>query len=369
MSASPSPTAEPSIQRVSNVELFFDLVFVFTLTQLTGLVAHPHDLSDYLKAILVFMTLMWIYDGFTWLTSNLSIDKAQQRKLLFIAMAGFFIMALSIPEVFGEGGLPYALGFLTVVAVHAALFRAAPTATTQAVRNIASFNFTVGLLVLAAAFVSPPWDWLLWVAAAAVLFLAASRRAERNFQFSPAHFVERHGLLMIVALGESIVAVGVGAQGLPLTLMVILTAILALLLSASIWWSYFAKDAERAEHQLVHATPAERNRMGAQGFGYAHFIMILGIILIAAGLEVAIAHPTGHPEAVGIWNLAVGLAVYLAGDAMYRQALRLGPSSLHLLLAVLMFVTVPVGLFFGALAQIVACVLLLQLLWMVKLEP
>src|SRR6476469_247365 len=122
MRASHPPSTEPSIQRVSNIELFFDLVFVFTLTQLTGLVVHPHDLSDYLKAILVFMTLMWIYAGYAWLTSNIAIQSHSQRLLLFTAMAIFFGMALSIPDVFGDGGLPYALGLLVVTVVHAGLF-------------------------------------------------------------------------------------------------------------------------------------------------------------------------------------------------------------------------------------------------------
>src|SRR5262245_27034469 len=139
MSASRPPSTEPSIQRVSTFELFFDLVFVFTITQLTSVVAHPHDLTDYLKTILVFMTLMWIYVGFAWLTSNLAIEDPQQRVLLFAAMASSFVMALSIPDVFGEVGLPYALGLLIVTAVHAGLFKVAPTTSAQAILRVAPF--------------------------------------------------------------------------------------------------------------------------------------------------------------------------------------------------------------------------------------
>ena len=154
MSLSPLRPTRPAIQRVSTVELFFDLVFVFTLTQLTGLIAHPHTASDYLRAVLVFMTLMWIYLGYAWLTSNLAIERPQQRFLLFTAMAGFFVMALSIPYVFGAGGLPYALGLLTVTAIHAGLFKTAPTGGAQAIRAIAAYNFSAALLVLGAAFVA-----------------------------------------------------------------------------------------------------------------------------------------------------------------------------------------------------------------------
>lgn len=369
MSSALPSVQEPAIQRVSTVELFFDLVFVFTITQLTSTIAHPHDFSDYLRAILVFMTLMWIYNGYAWLTSNIAIQTPRQRQLLFTAMAGFFVMALSIPDVFGASGLPYALGLLLVTAVHAGLFKTAPTSSAQAIRGVAAYNFASALLVLAAAFVRPPWDWPLWTAAVVVLFVATARRREQHFQLSPAHFVERSGLLVIVALGESVVAVGLGASGLALEPMLVVAAVLALFLSASLWWTYFDKDDRRAEHQFVRATPVDRARMALLGFGFAHFIMIFGIILVAAGLEVGIARPTGAPEAVGIWNLAAGVAVYLIGDTLYRSVLRIGRGRLRLFVAALACATVPLGLVFGALAQVTACVLLLQPIWLADREP
>lgn len=369
MRASPPPSTEPSIQRVSTIELFFDLVFVFTLTQLTGLVVHPHDFSDYLKAILVFMTLMWIYVGYAWLTSNIAIQNRSQRLLLFTSMASFFVMALSIPDVFGDGGLPYALGLLVVTIVHAGLFTTAPTTSAQAIRFFAPFNIASALLVLTAAFVRTPWVWLLWAAAVAVLLISSALGRAGAFQLSPSHFVERNSLLIIVALGESIVDIGIGAEGLPINTTLVVSAALALFLVASVWWTYFGGDESHAEHHFAAAAPSERARMALLGFGYAHFIMIAGIILLAAGLEVAITHPVGQPAAAdeaGIWNLAAGLALYLLGDTLYRWVLRIGPSRLRLLIAALVVVTVPLGLIFGALAQVTACVLLLQPLWLVE---
>jgi len=194
----------------------------------------------------------------------------------------------------------------------------------------------------------------------AVLLVASVTRPERDFRLSPSHFVERNGLLLIVALGESIVAVGLATAGLPVDATLAVAAVLALFLAASVWWTYFGRDDRRAEHEFGRATPAERGRMALLGFGYAHFVMIFGIVLIAAGLEVGIAYPTGPPETVGIWNLAAGLAVYLVGDAAYRRVLRIGPSRRHLLTAGLALLTVPLGLRFGTLAQMAACVLLLQ---------
>jgi len=367
-SSSPSRSPQPAIQRVSNIELLFDLVFVFTLTQLTGLVVHPHDLSDYVKAVLVFMTLMWIYVGYAWLTSNIAIQSLSQRLLLFTSMASFFVMALSIPDVFGDGGLPYALGLLVVTAVHAGLFKTAPSTSAQAIRFFAPFNFASALFVLVAAFVRPPWHWLLWVAAVAVLLISSTLGRERAFQLSPSHFVERNGFLIIVALGESIVDMGIGARGLRIDTTLVLSAALALFLSASVWWTYFGRDQSLAEHHFAGAAPSDRARMALIGFGYAHFIMIAGIILIAAGLEVAITQPIGYPvgqpeaaDEAGIWNLAAGLALYLIGDTLYRRILHIGSSRLHLIIAVLAIATIPLGLIFGALAQLAVCVLLLQI--------
>lgn len=360
-----NPTLTASgIQRVSTIELFFDLVFVFAITQLTSMVAHPHGLEDYLRAALVFLTLAWMYGGYTWLTSNVVFSRVWQRQALFAAMAGFFLMALAIPDVFEEDGLVYAIGFLAVTTIHTAMFSTAPNTSSRAIWDIASFNFAAVGFVLVAAFVDPPWDWPLWAAAVGVFVLASVRRREQNFEISPAHFVERNGLLLIVALGESIVAVGLGARELDLNLPVVLMAVFALMLAAAIWWSYFDRDPERAEQKLQSATSVERARMALLGFGYAHFVMIAGIVLIAAGLEVGIAHPIHDTETIGLWNLAIGLAIYLLGDTWYRNVLKIETGRLRPVLAVAVFASVPIGYALGALAQLIACVLILQPLWL-----
>ncbi|UQN06170.1 low temperature requirement protein A [Deinococcus sp. QL22] len=360
----PSEEAGAPVQRVGTIELFFDLVFVFALTQLTSLVAHPHGPADYGKALLVFMTLMWIYDGYVWLGGNVEFGGERQRRLIFVAMGGFFVMALSIPTVFDGGGLPYALGLLTVTSIHALMFKTSHNSSAQAIWQIAPYNFGAALLVLAAAFVHPPYDWPLWAAAVATLLSSTLLGRERQFQLSPRHFVERHGLIIIIALGESIVAVGSGVGKLALTGPLLGYGVLALMLSALLWWTYFHRDDARAEHIFLHAHPKERSRMAILGYGYGHFAMVCGIILIAAGLKVGVVHPTGHPDAVGIWNLTFGITLYLLGDVIYRRALGIGPGWVRLLLAAALLLTIPVGLIYGALPHLVLCVLLLtSLLW------
>ncbi|THF69650.1 low temperature requirement protein A [Deinococcus sp. Arct2-2] len=176
---------EAPVQRVGTIELFFDLVFVFALTQLTSLVTHPHGPADYGKALLVFMTLIWIYNGYLWLGGNIELGGESRRRLTFAAMAGFFIMALSIPTVFDAGGLPYALGLLTVTTIHVLLFRTSKNSSARAIWLVAPYNFGAVVFVLAAAFVHPPYDWPLWVAAVATLMFSSVQTRQYGFQLSP----------------------------------------------------------------------------------------------------------------------------------------------------------------------------------------
>lgn len=346
------------ISRVSSLELFLDLVFVFTVTQLTGLIVGAEGWTDYLKAALVFMTIWWIYSGYVWLTSNVGLGRTRHRLLMFTGMTGFLVMALSIPQVFGSGGVPYGLGLLTVTLVHAGLFTHAQTGSARAIVGIAPFNLLSAGLVLLAGFVAPPWDWPLWVGAVAVSVSSSFLGRERGFTLSPAHFVERHGLVVLIALGESIVAIGTGARGLAVNATLVATAALALALAAALWWTYFGGDDERAERRLTGLPDGERARMALVAFGYGHFLMLSGIIVLAAGIKGVVAHPLGHATRHGAGELAGGLALYLLGDVVFRRTLRLGPGRLRLLAGGAALLTVPVALVWGRLPQLALCVAL-----------
>ncbi|GBF05627.1 hypothetical protein DAERI_050136 [Deinococcus aerius] len=177
---------EPVITRVSTLELFLDLVFVFTVTQLTSLIAGARNGADYLGAALVFMTIWWIYSGYVWLTSNVGTERTKHRLLMFAGMAGFLVMALAIPTVFGAGGVAYGVGLLVVTLVHAGLFTRARTGSARAILGIAPFNLVSAGLVLLAGFVNLPWDWPLWVAAVGVVISSSFFGRERGFTLSPA---------------------------------------------------------------------------------------------------------------------------------------------------------------------------------------
>lgn len=356
---SPLTPTDAGIQKVGNHELFMDLIFVFTIAQVTGLIAHPHGLLDYVQAGLVFLSLGWIYDGFVWLTSNRRDLNDLEGWLMFAAMLGFLLMSMAIPTVAGGGGVLFALGLLLVTLIHTLLFARANNSSAQAIFRIAPANFAAALTVLFAAFTPYPWSLLVWALGLTPIILTIILRPESNFSLSPRHFAERHGLLIIIALGETIFGIGTGAISEKLTLPVILYVTLGLVLAAHIWWSYFGPDNARAEHQLVKADPRTRNFMALRGFGYGHFFMLSGIILTAAALEVGVHHPLHPVNTFAAWNMAAGLCVYFLGDVYFHRVMRLGPGRLRLFTAALMLCTAPLGMQFSALAQLIACVVII----------
>jgi low temperature requirement protein LtrA len=351
--------ASESSARVSTFELFFDLVFVFTITQVTQLVIKVYSFTDWYEIFLVLAITWWMYSGYVWLTNNVDIRRPTLRILLLSGMAGFLVMALAIPRTFHNDGILFALGYLLVTLVHAGLFTHAENASARAVWRIAPYNLTGAGLILAAGFISEPWNWLLWTAALAVLIASTLLRRERGFVISPSHFVERHGLVVLIVLGESLVAIGTGAADEPLGPLLILAALLGLMLSTALWWSYFSQDDTRAEHALDAVTGVQRTRMAVSAYGYAHLIIIAGIVVLAAGLKQVIAHLHEPPYAPGAWNLGIGVGLYLLGDVLFRSIVSIGYSKTRLIAGVLAFLTIPIGLALGGLAQVGLLVLML----------
>ncbi|HEY1011501.1 MAG TPA: low temperature requirement protein A, partial [Herpetosiphonaceae bacterium] len=210
---------QPNGQRVTNIELFFDLVFVFTITQVTELVARAAGPPDLLRAALALMTIWWMYGGYAWLTNNVDADRPRVRLLLLAAMGGFLAMALAVPRLFAGDGWAFGAGYLLINALHAALFAHAPNPdSAQAIWRVAPINLGTALAVLVSAWLPPAWRDGLWGAALLVLLVLPWTRKPTGFALAPAHFVERHGLVILIALGESVVAIGLGSAGAALTL-------------------------------------------------------------------------------------------------------------------------------------------------------
>jgi low temperature requirement protein LtrA len=351
--------------RVSTLELFFDLVFVFTVTRITHLVTDARGSLDFLRAFLVLAVIWWMYDGYAWLANNVTLERTIVRLLLLAGMAGFLVMALATPRVVDRDGLAFGLAYLVVVLVHAALFTQAPNTSARAMYRVAPFNVACALFVIAAGLAPSRWNVILWVGAMMSLLVPTFLRAERGFQLRPDHFAERHGAIILIALGESVAGLGSGPGDIPVGLPLVRVAVLGLALAAALWWSYFDRDDHLGEQALTRAEGPARARLGVQAYWFGHLLMIAGIVVAAAGLESVIAGVTQPAESATAWRVAVGIAIYLAGEALFRRRLQLGPIGGRIVASVLALATAPIALAAGYDAQLLALVLLLTAMLMV----
>lgn len=331
------PIRAPETQKVSTLELYFDLVFVFIVTQVTHKVEHAHSPLDLMQGMLVLGITWWMYGGYAWLTNHISTTRQVHRLWILLGMAGFLMIGISVPQVFGTGGLLFGVGFLLVVLVHTYLFtRAESKAPVLASLKMAPYHLIAAALALGAGFTQGQMDWILLGGAFSIQFLSPLLTHTRGFRVQPRHFVERHGLVMIIALGEAVVSIGITTTAEPLALPLVIKALLGLLLTSILWWSYFSEESEDAEKALQHAQAHNRSKMALAGYGYAHLGMIVGIVLLASsirGFLVYETEPEGFPPE---WLLAWGLFAYLLSDVFFRIWLKIPLQNFRLAFALVM---------------------------------
>jgi low temperature requirement protein LtrA len=346
--------------RVSTIELFFDLVFVFTITQLTMvLVAEPTGVGV-ARAALIFGNVWWMYGGYAWLTNAVPPDAPVVRLLMLVGMAGFLVIALAIPHAFGGSAVAFGVGYLIVTLVHTGLFlQSTEGSVVRAMSRLGPFNTITAALLLGAAFTHGPWRWTLWIAAFVLHWGSPAITAVGGFRIRAAHFVERHGLILLIALGESVVAIGVGVQRRALTAGVLVTSVLALALAAAMWWLFFAGEDTAAERALDDASASRNPWLSLFAFGYAFLPVLGGVIAVAAGVKQAMlvyGKPASAPTA---WFLGAGLAVYVAGLVAIRLILRTGPATVRLAVAAVALLTVAIGRAVSSEAQLAALTVVL----------
>jgi low temperature requirement protein LtrA len=340
--------------RVSSLELFFDLVFVFTITQLTGVLTKGNDGTAVVHVVVMLLLIWWMYDGYAWLTNAIATDRVRYRLLLLGGMGGFLVMALAVPHAYDGDGLAFGLGYLVVIALHAGMYvRGTSLAEVKAILRIVPFNLVAATLTVVGGALGGTSQSVLWAATAGLLWVTPWLTTVEGFTISVSHFVERHGLVVIVALGESVVVVGAGAADLPLDLRLVLVALLSLALSAALWWIYFSDedDVERAMHD---APPERRPKLALVGFGYWHYGILLGVVAIAAGLKKALGDPYGELDGWIAVSLAAGVTLFVACDVGFRRTLGIPGGAARLVAAALALATIPLGTAVGAAAQIAA---------------
>jgi low temperature requirement protein LtrA len=304
--------------------------------------AEGHDLAALGKVAVMLALIWWMYDGYAWLTNAIATDRARFRVLLLGGMGAFLIIALAAPR--EDGGVAFGLAYLVVTVLHTAMFVGGAT---REILRIAPSNVGGALLLVVGGAIGGDVQWVLWTLVAVGLWVTPWVAGIEGFVVGAAHFVERHGLVVIIALGESEVAIGAGAAELPLDAALILAALVALALSAALWWVYFSD-----EHEVEEAFAAQpRPRIALLAFGYWHYGLLLAVVAVSSGLKKGIVHPYDPLETWMAIGLGAGTALFIACDVGFRRTFRLVRNRARLLVAVLALATIPLGTGVGAAVQ------------------
>jgi low temperature requirement protein LtrA len=299
-------------QRVTPLELFFDLVFVFGFTQVTAVLSNNPTWAGLGHGLLILVALWWAWAAYAWLTNTVDPGEGAVWGTVLVAMAAMFVAALAVPEAFGAHGVVFGFAFLIVMqeTLYALSVRGDRDLLATILRNAPSALIGAGMIV-AAGFAHGSARSILWLAALLVAFGGPLLVGIRGLRVQPAHFVERHGLIVIIAIGESLVAIGFGASGTALGMGVIVAAVLALVVVTSFWLAYFDFFPLRAEQLLVDRSGAERAALARDAYSYLHLPMVAGIVLFAFAMKTTLPHPHTELATIPALCLCCGPALYL----------------------------------------------------------
>lgn len=368
---------------VTQLELFFDLVLVFAFTMVTDLAADDTSAKNMLRAGLVLAVMWWLWIAYSWLGNTVRADEGIARVGMFLAMGGGFLAALTIPEAFKDldggwfGPLVFAIAYLIVRLVHVGMYLLASAGDAQ-LRNqvlkwsLGSITIGASLLVIAAT-TSGTAQIVLWIAAI-VGDMGWTMLAGEDWRVNSArHFSERYGLIIIVALGESIVSIGIGVAGLPISWPIAVGSLLGLAVSGLLWWAYFDVAALAVEHELQHAEGERQVKIARNSYTFWHFPMIAGIIGISLGLKKVLyyvgdesAHSlTDALSGIPLFALYGGVVLYLVALVGFKHYATGNVTVVRLVAAVLLLALIPVACALPALAALgLLCgVLMLLIVW------
>jgi low temperature requirement protein LtrA len=370
---SPTPTGEE--QRATTFELLFDLVYVFAVTQVTSYMAHQESPTAVLQGVLILALLWWTWSGYTWLGNQARADEGLMRWALTAATATMFVVALSVPQAWRDpgGGLtgPLVLvcAYLLVRALHLSAYAVAAADDPRLRRQVL---ITLVPLVSAAALMLSGallggWTQTILYAAAVVaewtgVYVTSRRGAWRIH--SAAHWAERHGLFIILAIGESVVAVGEGAADQPIRGPLIVGAVLGVAVAVCLWWLYFDVVSIAAEHRLVDAQPQERVKLAHDAYTYGHFPIVAGIVISALGVHGVLAHAEQVERLGGFYASALfgGVALYLAGHLLFKQRMHSDVSVPRAITMAVMLAALPAAICVPPLACLAGVVVILATL-------
>ena len=305
-------------------ELFFDLVFVFAFTQVATLLAGDPTFAGIGRGVLVLAALWWAWAAYAWLTNIVDPEDGVVGAVLLVALIAMFVAALVVPGVFDGEGVLFGAAFLVVWAMHLTLYALAGRGNRDllgAVLRLAPSTLLGAILILVAGFTDGAITVWLWLAALACSYVGAVLSGSTGWRLYPSHFAERHGLVVIIALGEAFISIGIGATGIGIGVGEIVAAILGLLVATSFWLAYFDFFSIRGERMLGDLQGAARVALARDLYTYAHFPMIVGIVLFAFAMKNVVGHVGEELDSVTAFALCGGSALYLLTYSAIRSRL------------------------------------------------
>ena len=342
----PLAQVEESDRSVKPFELFFDLVFVYGFTQVTGALAADLSFTGLVSGGLLMAALWLAWQAYTWLGTAVDLDEGGVRLTMLVVMGGVMVLGLAAPGAFGEHAVIFAVAFAFVRVIQLVLFTIAARHTERLMKAVARIvpNATIGPALILIGAVTEIGPLQVWWAVALVLEYGAMYFIDiSGFTISPKHFSERHGLIFIISLGETIISIGIGAAGLPLDRQVIVPCLLALSITVAMWWNYFDVNALAAERRLAFLTGGSRVRVARDAYSYLHLPMVGGAILSSLAAKKILAHTDDPLALIPAIALAGGLAVFLLAQVAFSVRCG-GPVSLpRLIVAGLLLLTIAIS--------------------------
>lgn len=350
-----TPETEPE-QRVTPLELFFDLVFVFAITQVTAFIAHEPDSKHLFEGLAILTAIWWAWGCYAWLGNTAGADDGLFRVTLLTAMGAMAVVAIAVPRAFAADALAFGIAYCAVRVLHivayALLVRRLPHLRIVVVK-LARTMVPVGLLFVVAGLVDDGTArYACWALAIAIDVTALYVQGVEGWQVQAGHLAERFGLIIIIALGESIVSVGVGAQGKAMDAELIVGVLLGMAAAAALWWAYFDVVAIVAEHRFRASAGLERARIARDSYTYLHLPMVAGIVLFSLGVKTTLGHGDEHLHTVPAIGLCGGVALYFLAHVAFRLRNVHTLNSGRLLLAIVLIALIPVATHVPALAAL-----------------
>jgi low temperature requirement protein LtrA len=313
------PVAELE-ERVTPLELFFDLVFVFGFTQVTTLMSNDPTWRGLGQGMLILAAIWWAWAAYSWLTNEIDTDRETSRLVVFSVMGAMLIAALAVPQAFGDDGVLFGVAYMVVRLMHLVAFAESSrdVSAAQAMRRLWATAVPAPVLLVVAGFLDGTAQAALWVIALTIDLAGPYVRGVEGFRVSAGYFAERFGLIVIIALGESIVSIGLGASATDLGGGEVVAAILGIAVAAALWWGYFDVVAVVAERRFRQARGLAQVQLARDSYSYLHLPMIAGIVLLALGVKKTLAHVDEPLKIVPAVALCGGVALYYAGHIGFR---------------------------------------------------